>query len=50
MAAINEQQFKSAGEIPFTGNEIRVAAGFEEATPEPSGGEGFDDVGDDKDD
>lgn len=29
MASINEKQYKSGGEIPFTGNEIREAAGFE---------------------
>lgn len=29
MATVNEKQFKSGGSIPFTGDEIREAAGFE---------------------
>jgi len=30
MASINEKQFRSGGEIPFSGDEIREAAGYEQ--------------------
>lgn len=40
MAGINEKQFKSGGSVPFTGEEIREAAGYEaEEEGEPEGEE-----------
>lgn len=42
MASINDQQFKSGGSIPFDGEEIREAAGFE-AREDIDPGSEFDD-------
>lgn len=43
MASVNEKQFKSGGEVPFTGGEIREAAGFEAELEEEVGGEDLPD-------
>lgn len=44
MSGINEKQFKSGGDVPFRGEEIREAAGFEpEELPDP-GSEELDPV------
>ena len=43
MASINEKQFKSGLETPFTSEEIRLAAGFEEEGEEEPGTEDIDD-------
>lgn len=48
MAGINEKQFKSGGEIPFDGDEIREAAGFEKRTLEEPGSEEIDDDDEDE--
>lgn len=42
MATINELQFKSGGELAFTGEEIREASGFETEDIEDPGGEDVD--------
>lgn len=47
MATINERQFKSGGDIPFSGDEIREAAGAEPGAEENPGGEELDDVEED---
>jgi hypothetical protein len=39
MAGVNEKQFKSGGEVPFSGEEIREAAGFEAELEPDEGGE-----------
>lgn len=39
MASINDSQFKSGGDVPFTGDEIREAAGFEPMPDVPPGSE-----------
>lgn len=44
MSVINEAQFKSGGEVPFSGDEIRLASGFEEREEEEPGGEELDDL------
>jgi len=46
MAAINEKQFRSGGELAFSGDEIREAVGFEPEQIEEAGGEGIDDMDD----
>lgn len=43
MAAINDSQFKSGGNVPFTGDEIREAAGFEAIEEVDPGTELMDD-------
>lgn len=43
MAEINERQFKSGGEIPFNGREIREAAGFDPLEEVEPGDENIDD-------
>ena len=43
MATTNETQFKSGGSIPFSGEEIREAAGFDPDEIEDVGGEDDDD-------
>lgn len=43
MATVNELQFKSGGEVPFSGDEIREAAGFEDEPLPDEGGEDIDD-------
>lgn len=50
MASINEKQFKSGGDIPFEGNEIREAAGFEAEDDLQPGSEDLDDDDDIVDD
>lgn len=47
MASINEKQFKSGGDVPFEGSEIRETAGFEEEIIEPDGGEEIPEEDDD---
>lgn len=42
MASINEKQFKSGGEVPFSGEEIREAGGFDAEPEEEPGGEAID--------
>ena len=49
MASTNEKQFKSAGDIPFSGSEIREAAGFDPEEDLEPGDETLPD-GDDFDD
>ena len=39
MSTINEKQFKSGGSVPFSGEEIREAAGYEAEEEELPGGE-----------
>ena len=43
MASTNEKQFKSGGDAPFTGEEIREAAGFDPEDIEDPEGEGLPD-------
>lgn len=43
MADVNSKQFASAGEVPFTGDEIREAAGFEPAEEIDPGSEEIED-------
>lgn len=41
LAGINEKQFRSGGEVPFSGGDIREAAGYEpEELPDPTDDEG----------
>ena len=47
MASINEKQFRSAGDIPFNGDDIREAAGMEPGAEENPGGEELDNVEED---
>lgn len=47
MATINEKQFLSGGDIPFDGDEIREAAGFDPGAEENPGGEELEDAEDD---
>lgn len=42
MALINKEQFSSGGDVPFTGEEIRDAAGFEGEPEEAPGSEELD--------
>jgi hypothetical protein len=44
MSAVNEKQFRSGGEIPFNGSEIREAAGFEDEPEEDPGTEDTEEV------
>ncbi|MCK4824844.1 hypothetical protein KA005_54335, partial [bacterium] len=44
MATVNEKQFKSGGDIPFSGAEIREAAGFEDEPEEAAGTEEIDEL------
>lgn len=44
MASVNEKQFKSGGEVPFTGEEIREAAGFDPEVEEEPGTEDIDEA------
>lgn len=48
MADINEKQFKSGGDVPFSGEEIREEAGFDPEEMEEPEGEDDDDTGDDE--
>jgi len=43
MSVINERQFKAGGDVPFSGEEIRDAAGFDPEEMEEPGGEGIED-------
>jgi hypothetical protein len=47
LSKINEQQYKSGGEVPFSADEIRVAAGFEPSEELPPPSEEIDDEDDD---
>lgn len=47
MASVNEKQFRSGGDIPFSGDDIREAAGHEPGAEENPGGEELDDVEED---
>jgi hypothetical protein len=47
MAGVNEKQFRSGGDIPFSGDDIREAAGMEPGAEENPGGEELDDVEED---
>ena len=44
MATINKEQFGSGGDVPFSGEEIRVAAGFDPEEIGEPGGEGLDEL------
>ena len=47
MGKINHAQYTSGGDIPFTGDEIREAAGHDPELIEDEGGEGIDDEDED---
>ena len=44
MAEINEKQFRSGGDVPFSGEEIRNAAGYEDAEVIEQDGEYIEDI------